>query len=543
MTEPTAEFDVVVAGSGVGGLAAAVTAGEAGRSVLVLEKGPYPGGSSGLSGAQLWMPANAYAADRVDDSVESGVNYLAALAGDFYVDSAAARHYVESAREAVAFFEDRIDLDLQVIWGMPDYHLDVPGGKREGRYLEPQPLPRDEYPQELPNSPHLPGGATTDELVEWGGAFTAADWDWDVIDRRREEGVATMGTALIGYFLRAAMDMDVEIRTGVGATDLTVDDDSVVVDVEAEDTTEAVRATDGFVIATGSYDWNPKLVESFEGTPSELVASAAVPTATGDGITMAASNGAKLGIYPPTSNAKGFFVAVPDDEFLGAPLYRYCYNVGLPHAIAVNADGERFCDEAFYPKQVDAFYDDEGDYDQFPAYMVFDEQYRRRYPLANYMPGTDYPDSFLAGRADDIAGLAAEIDIDPNTLESTIETFNDYARAGEDPEFDRGDNVWANIWCGDPANKPNPNLGPLEEPPFYAVELYIGLSSMSNVGLLTDEDGRVLDWDDSPIDGVYATGSVCAPQEWGTGYQSGLQNGRSLTYGYLAGRHIVRSSA
>jgi 3-oxosteroid 1-dehydrogenase len=269
--------------------------------------------------------------------------------------------------------------------------------------------------------------------------------------------------------------------------------------------------------------------------------SAAVPTAEGDGLKMAASEGAKLGVYPPIGSAKGFFIAVPGMEFMDEPLYRYCYNVGLPHAFAVNAEGERFCDESFYPRQSDEFYDPTGEYDDFPMYMVFDETYHQSYPLANYKPGTAYPDEFLAGKADTLEALAEQLDIDPETLTSTTARFNEHARTGDDPDFSRGDNEWANIWCGDPHHEPNPNLGPVEEPPFYAVRMYVGLSSMGNVGLLTDDHGRVLDWDDDPIAGLYATGSMCAPVEWGTGYQSGLQNGRSMTYGYLAGQHVASS--
>jgi 3-oxosteroid 1-dehydrogenase len=533
------EYDLVVAGSGIGGLTAAVTAAiEGDVDVLVLEKAETLGGSSGISGSQLWIPDNhRERAAGIDDSVEAGVEYMTHLTSDFYANREAARHYVENAREAAKYLEDTVGMKLQLIRGMPDYH---PGevAAEEGRYLEPKPLDTEELPgwAELPVSRHLPGGATNDELLTWGGPLTPNVWDWDLMNRRREAGIVTMGAALIGYLLRAGAEHGVDIQAGEGVTDLVVEA-SRVVGVETSQRT--VTATEGVVLATGAYDWNPDLIENFEGTPSQEIVSAAVPTAEGEGLKLAASEGAKLGVYPPIGSAKGFFLAVPGEEFMDEPLYRYCYNVGLPHAFAINAAGERFCDESFYPRQSDEFYDPTGEYDDFPMYMIFDETYRQTYALGNYRPGTEYPDEFLAGKADTLAELAQELSVDPDTFTSTTTRFNRHARGGEDPDFSRGDNEWAKVWCGDPTHEPNPNLGPVEHPPFYAVRLYVGLSSMGNVGLLTDDHGRVLDWDDEPIGDLYATGSVCAPVEWGTGYQSGLQNGRSMTYGYLAGKHVV----
>ncbi|MFP9191417.1 FAD-dependent oxidoreductase [Natrialbaceae archaeon A-CW1-1] len=547
MNESERTSDLIVVGSGVGGLAAAATATSNGKSVTILEKGSVLGGSSGLSGAQLWIPGNEHMKEiGHEDSIEAAVEYLTHLAGELHADEGAARRYVERAPEAVAYFEKEIGLEIQCIHGMPDYHSDGPGGREEGRYLEPKPIDRDSIPVELPDSPHLPGGATNDELLTWGGAFTAQDWDWEIINRRREEGIATMGTALIGYFLRAALKNGADIRTEIPVTSLIVEDGQVIgVEIETESSDghpETIRANLGVVLNTGAYDWNPDLIESFESTPAEHVASAAVPTATGDGHRMAALEGAKLGVYPPVGSAKGFFVAVPNREFLEAPLYRYCYNVGLPHAIAVTSAGERFCDESFYPKQAAALYDPTGEYPHFPPYMIFDEQYHRQYPLGSTLPGDPYDDTFLEAKASDLETLADRLGMDNETLVRTVDRFNEHARQGEDPDFGRGENAWGHVWGGDPGHEPNPNLGPITEPPFYAVRLYIGLSSMGNVGLVTDPDARVLDWSDEAIDGLYAVGSVCAPVEWGIGYQSGLQNGRSMTDGYLAAKHVLESS-
>ncbi|MEF8814571.1 MAG: FAD-dependent oxidoreductase [Halovenus sp.] len=543
---PRTTSDVVVVGSGVGGLAGAVTAAANGCTVTVLEKADVLGGSSGLSGAQLWVPANHRMEERgLEDSVDQAVEYMTELAGDFYANPDASRWFVEHASEAVRYFEDVADLSFQVIAGLPDYH-DGPGARGEGRYLEPQPLSRSEIPDwaDLPDSPHLPGGVTTTEILQWGGALTPAEWDWDVIQERRTDGIVTMGTSLIGHFLRAADSLDIEVHAGTAVTDL-VTEAGTVTGVEVAGNCgdrSVVRAREGVLLNTGAYDWNESMIENFEGTPADHVVSAAIPTATGDGLRMAALEGAKLATYPPIGGAKGFFVAVPDTEFLDAPLYRYCYNVGLPHAIAVNAAGERFCDESFYPKQATEFYDPTGEYADMPYYMVFDETYRQTYAIANYKPGTDYPSDFLAARGDTLEELARELGFDPGTLRDTVSRFNGNAREGVDPEYGRGENEWGHVWCGDPTHDPNPNLGPLDSPPFYAVRLYVGLSSMSNTGLVTDTHSRVKDWNEQPIDGLYATGSVCAPVEWGVGYQSGLQNARSLTYGYLAGLHLAAPS-
>ena len=49
------EYDVVVIGSGAGGLAAALTANTEGQQVLVLEKTDRIGGATAVSGGGMWI--------------------------------------------------------------------------------------------------------------------------------------------------------------------------------------------------------------------------------------------------------------------------------------------------------------------------------------------------------------------------------------------------------------------------------------------------------------------------------------------------------
>src|SRR5919201_1526590 len=83
-----------------------------------------------------------------------------------------------------------------------------------------------------------------------------------------------------------------------------------------------------------------------------------------------------------------------------------------------------------------------------------------------------------------------------------------FARAGRDLDFHRGERAYDRVFA-DPTVKPNPCLGAVEKPPFYAVQVYPGDVGTFG-GLVTDEHARVLRDDGSVIDGLYAAGSGTA---------------------------------
>ena len=94
--------------------------------------------------------------------------------------------------------------------------------------------------------------------------------------------------------------------------------------------------------------------------------------------------------------------------------------------------------------------------------------------------------------------------------------------------------------CGDANNKPNPNLGAIERPPFYAVRLSrVSGGGNSAAGLVGDLHARVIDYDEQPIAGLYVAGNAMARLDIGGGMQSGLSNARAMVHGYLAGRHAA----
>ena len=168
-----------------------------------------------------------------------------------------------------------------------------------------------------------------------------------------------------------------------------------------------------------------------------------------------------------------------------------------------------------------------------------DGQARAKYPFGSAMPGDDLPEG-LGVRADSLAELGALIGVDARQLALTIERFNVLADAGQDPEFGRGTFPWGANMCGDLNHKPNANLGSVSQGPFYAVELKVmGGGGISGTGLVADHHGRILGWNNKPIDGLYGAGGSVVRFDTGAVMQSGMSNARGMTQGYLAGLHAA----
>jgi 3-oxosteroid 1-dehydrogenase len=173
------------------------------------------------------------------------------------------------------------------------------------------------------------------------------------------------------------------------------------------------------------------------------------------------------------------------------------------------------------------------------AYLIVDEGHRRRYPLPGAEPGRPAPGR-LTG-APSLAALAERLGIDPVGLADQVARWNAACARGVDDQFGKGTNAY-DRYHGDPERPGNPNLGPLDEPPYYGVRVLAGTIG-SKGGPVTDARARVLDTAGDPIPGLFAVGNTAA--FWtADGYPGpGATLGIGMTFGFLAGRTISAAAA
>jgi 3-oxosteroid 1-dehydrogenase len=547
------EADWISVGSGLGGICSAIAAHDQGARCIILEKAPRLGGLSGFGGGEVFVPNNHKMRELgIDDSDEAGRRYIEFLSAGF-AEPPLMDKLLATCKEAVEYFERKAGVAWIAIEGLPDYYYPkIDGSHPGGRYLTVDLFDGktlgDWQQKTYPMTPHVPPGALHKEMYAWGGLAKVTQWDYELIGQRLANDQRSFGPGLMGYFVKAAVvDRGIPAHTGTAVRELVTDDSGAVIGVRAEqsdgDTTNPlfVRAHKGVVLATGGYDHNKKLACRFENMHDWN--SAAPPYLHGDHLTMATEVGAALAAVPPTNLAMFYGYHIPGEEADGQPLYRASWECGVPHAIWVNRAGQRFCDESTYKDYQPRLRTWDGQTQSMPnipPFLIFDQNYRDRYPLGSFMPGQPIPDELVV-QADSPRELADKLGIDPDGLERTLERFNAHARKGQDPDFDRGSFAWSQRLVGD-LDYENPNLGPLDKSPYYGVRLVPVSVGINSHGLETDTCARVLHVRGHEIPGLYAVGNAAALLDLGGGYQSGTSNMRAITWGYIAGRHATGSA-
>ena len=538
------EADVICVGSGAGGLGAAITAHEHGASVMVLEKSEQLGGVTAFSMGEVWVPGNHLAkALGMDDSIEAGVEYVENLSMG-YSEPRAVRNQALHAPVAIEYFEQAIGLQLTVIRSLPDYYYPrTAGSTAEGRVLEVLPFPAQtlgEWQHKTRVSPHVPYSLTHEDIFENGGLANMANWDYTVMGERMANDERCAGPGLAAYFVKGVLDRNIPIHTGVSVEEL-ISDGETVCGVRAVRGEEElfIKANRGVVLAVSSFerndDYNRRV--GLQLKPKSMV----MPSIQGSHLRMAGEVGAQISRVPDVSMLS--FHVPGEEQEDGVPLWRGALPfMGLPHSLVVNREGKRFSNEAFYRsvyfglEEVNAM---TQQYKNYPCWLITDHQSRQKYPLGSVMPGEALPEG-LGVTADSLEELAELTGIDAAGLAETITRYNGYCESGVDPDYQRGTFPWGQLMAGDPAQKPNANMGTLSEGPFYAVQLHrMAGGGITSAGVLTDEHCRALNWQGKAIGGLYMAGNSAVRVDNGALMQSGITNARGITHGYLAGRHAA----
>ncbi|SDX67237.1 3-oxosteroid 1-dehydrogenase [Saccharopolyspora shandongensis] len=539
------EFDLVVVGSGGGGMTAALTATDAGLSTVVVEKAGKYGGSTGMSGGGIWIPNNpVLRAKGHDDSRESIRRYLDLLT-EGKVPAARLDAYVDHGPAAMELLCRSRWMRFYWTKGYADYHPEYEGGRPMGRSVEPLPfdtrkLGADEKFQR-PNSMKGPLGLWVTgkdyhdlAMVKrtWRGRWASVIAAWRVssnVVRRRH--MSTGGRALVARMRMALKDAGIPLWLRAPMTDLVVEDGRVAgVVVRRDGEQQRIRARRGVLLATGGFDHNGEMRAEYLPEGGQENHSLGAVENVGDGI----EAGRKLGAALDFMDDAWWMPSVEHPSGATIPLVS---ERAIPGQIIVSADGKRFTNEsAPYTNFVHAQLAGK----HRPIWFIMDARARARYPFAQILPGMPFPQSFydagIVHRAGTIAELAERIDVPADALQQTVERFNGFARAGEDADYGRGNSAYDRYY-GDPTLN-NPNLDVIDKAPFYAVRIETGDLGTKG-GLVTDELGRVLRADDSAIEGLYATGNTTASVMANEYAGPGATIGPSIVFGYIAAKHAA----
>lgn len=556
------DCDVLVIGSGAGGLAAAVTAAEHGLKVIVAEKAPVLGGTTAFSGGWLWIPnaPHAVAAGKGEDP-EAVRTYLRAVIGNRY-DAALIDRYLDAAPKMLAFFEAKTEVKFNPGAGVPDFHGDLPGAAAGWRSVVAAPydgrrlgalIHRLRRP--IPETTFLGMGIASGVdmrmfLTAMRSARAFAYVTKRVVKNLRDLALyqrpmqIVNGNALVARLMRSAADRGVEMLTEAPARSLLREGGRVTgAMLETPQGKVAVQARRGVVLATGGFPhgeaWLRALLPHVQaGTPH---VSAAPETNVGDGLRLAETAGGRVSADLAHGAAYAPVSRVPrTDGSTGR--FPHLVERGKPGLIAVLASGRRFVNEGGpYHDYVREMIAATPAGDRVRSWLICDHRFLRRYGLGAVKPAPlPYrrwlKNGYLKTGAS-VADLARACGIDPEGLQATVTAFNREAAQGRDPEFHRGETLYGKVQ-GDPDHRPNPAVAPIEHGPYFAVEIVPG-SLGTFAGIVTDGDGRVLDAGDRPVPGLYAAGNDMNSVMGGAYPSGGITLGPAMTFGYLAAEAIA----
>jgi succinate dehydrogenase/fumarate reductase flavoprotein subunit len=553
-------FDVVVLGGGAAGLAAATVAACEGLKVLLLEKEPFVGGTSAISGGACWIPQNHHAAAIIPtDSREDILEYIRQFTGD-RLDTNIFNSFLDNGSSAVEYLEAKTSVRFRARPVSPDYRPQLNGATLGGRVLEPLEFDARTLGENLsllrPPMPEFTAFngmmVTRPDAAAMLGAFSSISnfrrscelLTRYAIDRLRY-GRGTrlvLGNALVAALLKSALDRGVTIRTNATPTRLVMLSERRVGGVEYEwrGVRREVTAKAGVVLSTGGLSGSPAEIEDAK---IRLARECDVMSDQDrGGLSLALSVNAIL-----SEGGLNDFSCTPVSIFTRHDNSKAVYphlvlDRQKPGIIAVNKKGRRFTNEAvsyhdFVESQQKAHAIDSA---SVPAFLICDRHALKKYGLGAVHPGgLEWGHHLRSGylvKAATIEELARKLGIDPEALTATVKRANSFAITGVDSDFGRGSNAYQRF-MGDADHGPNPCLGAIEKPPYFAVCIWPGVQGSAR-GLAVNVRAQVLDRSGQPIEGLYACGNAMNSIFCGTYPGPGITLGPAITFGYVIGKDL-----
>lgn len=537
--ESATSADVLVVGSGSAALSAALRAAVGGLTVILFEKTRWIGGTSAMSGAGTWIPANHHMRGAgIPDSPAEALAYIRAASPPEWQleEDALWRAFVATAPRMLEFLERHTPLRFALA-REPDIRSELAGGKVFGRMLSPKVLSRrlvGRHAKRIRRStlPHL---FSYQEVYDFDAyhrpisamARFAPQLLWRLLTDRRGQG-----SALVTGLLRGCLDHGCRIETMAPVVQLSLDprDNAVTgVMVQRAGRRTLYTARRGVLLASGGFEWSQEMRERNFPGPLDWIGS---PRSNeGDGQRMALAAGARLARLDQAN----IYPAVPtryEGRLHGLPVVFQAE----PHAIVVNRAGKRFVSEYDFNigEQIDARDSDTGAPLHLPVWVIADRRFLKRSLALRWYARKD---PRWLRRAATLEQLATLIEVPPQALVATVARFNSFCAGGRDLDFHRGESAWERFKAGGA-----PALGRIEASPFYAMPLNRSILGTKG-GARTDDKGQVLRPDGSVIAGLYAAGLAMANPIGTRAVGPGTTIGPNLTWGFICAESMLARNA
>ncbi|HEY8446139.1 MAG TPA: FAD-dependent oxidoreductase [Thermomicrobiales bacterium] len=557
-----AEYDVVVAGSGGAAFAAAITARAHGASVVMYEKGTYLGGTTLVSGGGAWLPNNhLMQRDGIADPREDALKYMTRYSypalynpndpqyGLTDEDYALFTTYYDTAGEAASFLEEQGAIKWIYGQGFGPHFDQVQIDYMEMYEEDVQPTHRTLHPT------NAEGGVGRGKDMIDGYTAWAQNNGIDIyLNHRVDQVIVNSKGEVIGV-------------------EVVITDPAAAATPEAESTPVAerriaVRARKGVIFGTGGFARNRDMMHHL--MPFPYYGGCSAPTNEGDLLRIAASLGAKLGNLHNVWRNQGIFEQV----ISSAEAYNCMWFLNGDSFLIVNKKGRRFVNEKrnYQDRPMAHLYWDPnwGDWTNRLAFYIYDQRLQDNWGGSFPIPADPTTTPYIimgetleeladaiAERVESLAEYTGNLKLDPNFKQNLLEEvakFNEYARTGQDLDFERGSLRYdVTIPYGPTSqtktlteypspDQPNVAMYPLSDTgPYYAF-IVTASAVDTNGGPVINTNAQIVRWDGTPIEGLYGAGNCIANPSVNAYWGGGATIGNGTVWGYTAGKHAAQSA-